>query len=80
MRLELLEGVRTDPAGGELKRDVGAAVVRAHPAGGMVLELGPSDGPPQVRLTLGSEEAARLAGAIQAVANGRGEAIVIVDD
>ena len=75
MRLELLGGRGDDAA-----REVGAAVVRSNPGGGMVLELGPADGPPQIRLNLSTEEATRLTGALHAVASGRGEEIVIVDE
>ena len=80
MRLEVLGSGRGEGTGAEGGRDIGAAVVRQHPGGGMVLELGPADGPPHVRLTLSTEEATRLTGAIQAVSGGRGEAIVMVDD
>ena len=77
MRLELLGAGRGDT--GDTAREVGAAVVRPSPGGGMVLELGPADGPPQIRLTLSTEEATRLTGAIHSVASGRNEEIVIVD-
>ena len=68
------------PRGGEIRRDVGAAVVRASPGGGVVLELGPADGPAHLRLVLTAAEAMRLSATLQAIANGRGEEILIVDE
>ena len=79
MRLEII-GAGPGDTGREGAREVGAAVVRASPGGGMVLELGPADGPPQVRLSLSTQEATKLGTAIQTVVNGRGQEIVIVDD
>jgi hypothetical protein len=63
--------------GDELPRSVGAAVVRAT-EGGVVLDLGPADGAPQVRISLTEDEATRLSRALQAVANGKDEEILIV--
>lgn len=77
MRLELLAPLA--PVGEtEVKRDVGAVVARAA-KGGMVLELGPSDGPPHLRFLLSSDEAARLVATIQGIANGSREEILFVD-
>ncbi|HKG27137.1 MAG TPA: hypothetical protein VKB09_15915 [Thermomicrobiales bacterium] len=73
MRLERLGGEETG-------RAVGAAVVRAVGAGELVLELGPADGPPLVRLTMSHTEAMRLAAATQAVVQSGGESILIVED
>lgn len=73
MRLERLDGEETG-------RAVGAAVVRAVGSGEIVLEFGPADGPPLVRLTMSHSEAMRLTAATQAVAQGGGESILIVDD
>ncbi|MGH2562761.1 MAG: hypothetical protein ACRDJH_27185 [Thermomicrobiales bacterium] len=61
-------------------RPVGAAVVRAGRGGGVVVELGPADGPPHVRLSLSRDEAVRLCATIHSVAHGGGEEILIVDE
>ena len=73
MRLERLDGEETG-------RAVGAAVVRAVGSGEIVLEFGPADGPPHVRLTMSHTEAMRLTSATQAVVQSGGESILIVDD
>ena len=78
MRLELLAPLAPEVEG-EVKRDVGAVVARAAP-GGVVLELGPSDGPPHLRLILSTSEAARLSATIQGIAQDGGEEIMIVDE
>ena len=80
MRLVLLRAFRHDPANGEVAWDVGAAVARTAPGGGVMLELGPADGPPHLRLSLSSAEAMRLASTVQGVAANGGEEILIVDD
>jgi hypothetical protein len=78
MRLELRPPLT--PAGEtEVKRDVGAVVARAV-QGGVVLELGPSDGPPHLRLVLSTGEATRLIATIQGIANGGREEIFFVDE
>ena len=79
MRLELVGRWNTEPVVGEPGRDVGAAVVRPLPGGGMILELGPADGPPALRLNLSGAEALRLMSAVQAVVNGGDEEVLIVD-
>jgi hypothetical protein len=73
MRLEQRDGEET-------VRPVGAAVVRSVGGGDVVLELGPADGPPLMRLRMSYTEAMRLATAVQAVAHGGGESVLIVDD
>lgn len=73
MRLVLLDG-------GDQVRAIGAAVVRSDPSGSVVLELGPADGPPHLRLTLDNDEAIRLAATLEGAAHGRGEVILIVED
>ena len=73
MRLERLDEDETG-------RAVGAAVVRAVGSREIVLELGPADGPPLVRLTMSHTEAMRLTAAAQAVVQSGGETILIVDD
>ncbi len=78
MRLELRPPLT--PAGEpEVKRDVGAVVARAT-LGGVVLELGPSDGPPHLRLVLSTDEATRLIGTIQGITNGGREESLFVDE
>lgn len=78
MRLELLTPL-TPEGETEVRRDVGAVVARAA-QGGVVLEFGPSDGPPHLRLALNSGEAARLIATIQGIVNGGREGILIVDE
>lgn len=78
MRMDVL--VPLTDADGDGGRAIGAVVVRAHPGGGMAVEVGPADGPPLVRFQFASTEAARLAAALQAVGGGRREEIVMEDD
>jgi hypothetical protein len=73
MRLERLD--EDDAA-----RAIGAAVVRSVGSREIVLEFGPADGPPLVRLTMSHSEAMRLTAAAQAVVQSGGETILIVDD
>jgi hypothetical protein len=73
MRLDLL-------GTGEPSRTIGAAVVRSGTNGGVVLDLGPADGPPQVRLVLSQAEAIQLGKSVREVANDGGEAVLIVED
>ena len=80
MRLHLLGRRSAEGDAGPAALEVGAAVVRAQPAGGLALELGPADGAASVRVQLSSEEVARLIAAFQAVVNGKPEAILIVDE
>ena len=79
MRLVVMGKARGEPNHGEMALDVGAAVVRASPGGGLVLEFGPADGPPHLRLSLSSAEATRLSATVRAVAATGGEEILIVD-
>ena len=73
MRLDLL-------GTGEPSRIIGAAVVRAGANGGVVLDLGPADGPPHIRLVLSQAEAIQLGKSVREVANDGGEAVIIVED
>jgi hypothetical protein len=73
MRLEAIDG--DDGA-----RVIGAAVIRKHAGGDIILDLGPADGPPLVRIRMGYNEAQNLAGAIRNVADGGDETVLIVDD
>lgn len=78
MRLELLAPLA--PQGEtEVKRDVGAVVARSD-KGGVVLELGPADGPPHLRLVLSAGEANRLIATVQGIASGGREGILFVDE
>jgi hypothetical protein len=61
-------------------RPVGAVVVRGGRNGGVVVELGPADGPPHIRLTLTRAEAVRLCTTIQSVAYNGGEEVLIVEE
>ena len=73
-------GRSTEGASGQAGLEVGAAVVRAQPAGGVALELGPADGAASVRVLLSSEEVAGLIAEFQEVVNGKPEALLIVDE
>ena len=72
MRLEIVDN---EPP----VRPVGAAVVRPDSTG-VVIELGPADGPPLARLRLTAREVAQLSSALKSVINGRDEAILLVED
>jgi len=78
MRLTLTKSLRPT-ANGDLTQDIGAAVVRGVAGGGVVLELGPADGAPHLRLHLSADEAARLSATVRGVADDGGEAILLVD-
>jgi hypothetical protein len=73
MRLDHLDSV-------EPSRTIGAAVVRARAGGGVVLDLGPADGPPQIRLLLSQSEALQLGKSVLAIAYDGGEAVLIVEE
>lgn len=78
MRWELLHRRLTNPPRGEAGRAISAAVVRPHPRG-MLLELGPADGPPELRLTFSSGEVSRLISTLQTVKSTGREQVLIVD-
>lgn len=60
-------------------RPIGAAVVR--PAGaGIVIDFGPADGPPLIRLALSKSEATQLSAALRGVLGGRDEEIILVEE
>jgi hypothetical protein len=65
---------------GEGGREIGGMVARAHPAGGVTIEIGAADGPPIVRFHFSVQEAHRLGAALQSVANGGGEEILLVGE
>lgn len=71
MRIDMMDGLGKS-------RPIGAAVVRAS-GGEVLLELGPADGPPHLRLTMSMSEATRLSATVTAVANGKDEEILIVE-
>ena len=77
MRLTLFAPVPHAESAGEHSWDIGAAVLRAGPGGGVYLELGPADGPAQVRLTLGPQEALRLIAGLRRVTQDGGETVVM---
>ena len=79
MRLELLPPLASEPVEGEIKRDIGAVVARSATRG-VVLELGPADGAPHLRLVLTADETQRLIATLQTIANGGGEAIMMSDE
>lgn len=79
MRLELLKPIAAE-AETEVKRDVGAVVARGTPGiKGVVLELGPADGAPLMRLVLSASDATRLAAMLHRMATDGGEEILIPD-
>ena len=79
MRLEFLSPVGHEGVDADVKRDVGAIVVRATPAGGIAVEFGPADGAPLLRLQLTLVETARLSAALHTVASSRDDEVVITD-
>jgi hypothetical protein len=79
MRLEFLAPVGHEGRDVDVKRYVGAVVVRATPAGGTAVEFGPADGAPLLRLHLTAVESARLSAVLHAVATGRDDEVVITD-
>ena len=77
MRLTLFGDLpRAEPNDG-VTWDIGAAVLRSVPGGPILLELGPADGPAQVRLALNPQEAQRLIGGLRRVIADGGEAVVM---
>ncbi len=80
MRLELMASARSDFGTSERGMSIGAAVVRPEGNGGIVLELGPADGPPHLRLLLTNAEAMRLSATVRGVASGDSEQVLIVDE
>lgn len=66
-------------ANNETELPLGAAVVRSHPNGSVLLEFGPADGPPTITLELSQDEATRLAAALREVAVDGGEDVLLND-
>ncbi|MGI8644667.1 MAG: hypothetical protein ACR2LS_11215 [Thermomicrobiales bacterium] len=64
---------------GEQERAVSAAVVHSDHAGGIVLEVGPADGPPHMRLILTTREAHRLSAALRTIGTNGGEQILLTE-
>ena len=62
---------------GERERAVGATVVHADHGGSVVIEVGPADGPPHMRLTVTSQEARRLSAALRTIGMEGGEQILL---
>lgn len=73
MRLILLEDERP-------VRPVGAAVIRARPDGGVLVEFGPADGAPLAHLIMNHDEALRMSELLRAGANGRSEAVLLPEE
>lgn len=76
MRLDILG---SDTPDAEFRREIGAVVARAAPAGGLTVEFGPADGAPLMRLGLSKVEAQRLCGALEAIIKGRDEEIMLTE-
>jgi hypothetical protein len=58
-------------------QSMGAAVVRAAPDGGVIVEFGPADGAPIIVLEMTRTEALQMSDMIRAVANGGSEGIIL---
>ncbi len=63
-------------AGDDAIRPLGALVV-AQDGAEIVVDAGPADGPPFVRIRLSRTEALELSSNLRAVANGHGEEILL---
>jgi hypothetical protein len=66
-------------AGDETVRPIGAIVVANH-APDIVLDAGPADGLPVLRIRLTRNEALELSANLRAVANGHGEEILLSEE
>ena len=73
MQLETVDGEDTS-------RVIGAVVVRTNAGGDVIVDFGPADGPPLVRVRMDNDEAQEFSSAIKAVADGGNETVLIVDD
>lgn len=80
MRATIHGLLRTDSESRDTQIEIGATVIRQGSGGGLDLELGPADGPAQIRLFLSQAEAQRLAAALRSVSNGGTETIIISGD
>jgi hypothetical protein len=80
MRLDVLVPLGPESTEAEDKREIGAVVARASPAGGLTVEFGPADGAPILRLGLSKAETQRLCITLEAIINGRDEEIMITED
>ena len=79
MRVEVLAPFGSEATEGDVKRDIGAVVVRAARLGGVNIDLGPADGAPFMRIVLSAAESTRLCSTLQAVIGGRDEEIMIAE-
>ncbi|MGI9253141.1 MAG: hypothetical protein ACR2J8_05305 [Thermomicrobiales bacterium] len=75
MKMDVLTTLHADDGDGG--RELGAIVVRAHPVGGAMIEVGAADGPPVVRFQFSAAEAQRIGAALQQVAGGGGESVLL---
>jgi hypothetical protein len=73
MRLETMDGEDTT-------RVIGAVVVRKNAGGDVIVDFGPADGPPLVRVRMDNDEAQEFSSAIKAVADGGKETVLMIDD
>lgn len=72
--------MRTEGLDGEESGKVVGAIV-VHTAGTeVIVDLGPADGAPFLRLCLSKNEAHRLSANLRAVANGRDEEILLAEE
>lgn len=72
MRLELLDGDETNRALG--------AIVVSKDASDIVIDAGPADGLPVVRLRVSRAQALQLSANLRAVANGRDEEVLLAEE
>ncbi|CAN5643170.1 hypothetical protein BH23CHL5_BH23CHL5_11110 [soil metagenome] len=66
--------------GGEVSRVIGAVVIRSLKTGEVLIDLGPADGPPLVRLRLDRSQAIDFATGVNNVAETGGEKVLLMDD
>lgn len=79
MRLDILVAPGSEAPDSEIRREIGAVVARASPAGSLTVEFGPADGAPLLRLGLSKVEAQRLCAVLEAIINGRDEEIMLTE-
>lgn len=72
--------MRTEGMDGEESGKVVGAIVIHAVGAEVVVDLGPADGAPFLRLCLSKNEAHRLSANLRAVANGRDEEILLADE
>ncbi len=64
----------------EVSRVIGAVVIRSLKTGEILIDLGPADGPPLVRLSLDRIQAIDFATGVSHVAETGGEKVLLMDE